>query len=175
MRYATDVSHLALETRALLFPLLAASLAFSAACGNDDGGPVPDAGPRDSGIGGNMDGGDDGCAEATFSSIHTTILGTARCATLGCHAGQNPQGELDLSGGASSAFEELIAQGTFRADSAAQYPNRVTPGDPSASFLWIKISEDNAPGGRMPLVPPFLEPCNLTAIETWIQNGAMNN
>lgn len=143
----------------------------SVACGNDDGGDPP-AGGADASV---TDGGGDGCAsiQPTFTSIYDNILNTTQgsmsCATQFCH-GSGASGGLNFTldkGAVHTALLGPAAGGGGR--------NRVQPNDSANSWLHVKVTDPNAPGGRMPLGAPALPACQITAIQQWIDNGAQNN
>lgn len=146
---------------------LATCLASALACGNDNGGAIEDAGMAP-GV----------CTtEATFTSIHDTLLSTSRCALSGCHAGQNAGGDLDFEMGKQAVYDALLTGGTANANANADYPNRVVADDPATSYFFLKVSEVMPPGGmsgRMPPGPP-LDDCQIQAIQDWIQGGAPND
>jgi hypothetical protein len=148
-----------------------------AACGNDNGGDVPDGGA-------NADAGPDAACEIepTFTSLHNKVLSSGSCVASGCHnsAAVNGQaGNLDLSGGSAAVYAELTTETS--AEVGAGLPNRVLPMNPNSSFLYRKLTEDDPPGtgGRMPLACTLLNTClpqcQLDAFEAWIQAGAANN
>lgn len=134
----------------------------------DGGESKTDAGTFDSGI-------EDDCLEPTFTSIYTERLSTTKyCASEGCH-------DLDTAGGgqnfklSQALVHDLLLSDTVNAVGSPMWPKRVVPGDPQSSFFWVKVSRDDAPLGRMPLAGVPLQPCDLAAIEQWIENGAMND
>lgn len=93
----------------------------------------------------------------------------ANCA--GCHGSEAPQSGFDVV--SDGLYERLLAP-------SLQVPEMpyITPGDPSQSYLWLKLTAgDGALGLQMPLdaqnVPRELGPGPLTDIETWINNGAL--
>ncbi|MCW8956087.1 MAG: hypothetical protein OQL09_04330 [Gammaproteobacteria bacterium] len=50
---------------------------------------------------------------------------------------------------------------------------RVNPGDPDNSYLVQKLEGTASTGGRMPLGRPALPSQQITAVRTWITNGAI--
>lgn len=162
-----------------LVVVVAASATGSAAtgCGNDDGGAIIDSGL--SADAQPSDGADVGTAcqvTGTFSSLHDGLFGTPTCVLSGCHDRPTQAGLLDMSQGPRGVFEELLLEGTGAPEVRAQIPNRVTPNNPSQSFLWRKITEADPPGfgSRMPL-GGILSPCEIDAVRSWIENGATND
>lgn len=89
----------------------------------------------------------------------------------GCHGGLSPQGSLSLQG--DDMYETIIGM-------SVQKPNMalITPGDPTQSYLWLKLTEaDGIAGFGMPIDPLAgvrkLNSGALADIETWILNGAL--
>ncbi len=144
------------------------ALAFSAC----DGGTTDD-GNADTGV--NDSGTNDPCLEANFTSIYTDRLHTTKyCAAAGCHDPQTAGGGQNYALTKAAVHDTLLSD-TVNSIGAPDYPKRVTPGDPDMSFLWIKLTRDDAPLGRMPLAKTPLQQCDLDAINTWITNGAMDD
>jgi hypothetical protein len=88
----------------------------------------------------------------------------------GCHGGEAPQGGFDLL--SEGAYERL-----FEASTQAPAMPFITPGEPSQSYLWIKLTGgDGLLGQTMPLdtslMPRPLPAGALADIETWIGSGA---
>lgn len=95
---------------------------------------------------------------------------SARCATLGCHAGAFPAAGLDLTAG--SAYANLVDV------DSTQVPTRkrVLPGDAGNSYLYQKLVNDSGIiGSPMPLGAFPLPAPELYRIERWIEQGASNN
>jgi hypothetical protein len=82
-----------------------------------------------------------------------------------CHP---PNGGMDL--GAEGAYENLV-----NVESVGFPPNnRIVPGQPMQSVLWLKVIHSGTYGLDMP--PDATIPTEqLTVIRTWIEQGAMNN
>ena len=104
---------------------------------------------------------------STLTSIQTNVF-TPRCA--GCHTGvgTNLPGAMNLTSEAASHAALVNVAGR-------QVPslNRVTPGNPSDSYLVRKL--EGGPdiiNGRMPAGGPFLEQTTIDSIRLWITNGA---
>lgn len=149
---------------ALLFSISLGAIA----CGNDDGGDPLDAGTGDSGN-------NNGCqVEANFTSIQNNLLNTVTCNpdTI-CH-GNPGEGGLNFKETQAAVHAALLGN-TANAQGATTAPKRVTPNDINASFLYVKIANDNAPGGRMPLGGAKLNQCIIDNIAAWINAGAPNN
>ncbi len=88
----------------------------------------------------------------------------------GCHDAATPNGELPLVG--PDAYAALLAAADI--DPAFM---RVVPNDLDASYLWLKLTNDDAiEGSPMPTSPVTgwrpLGSADLEAIRTWILDGA---
>lgn len=107
---------------------------------------------------------------STFSGHVMPILG-ARCATAGCHGNIAPAAGLDLT--PAVAYDNLMAYATQNPDMA-----RVTPGNPTNSYLIKKLETNGLSGLQMPLDPSSpsmstpLSPDEIDVIRTWISYGA---
>ena len=102
-----------------------------------------------------------------MTSIQTNVF-TPRCA--GCHTGvgANLPGAMNLTNEAAS-HAALVNVASRQVPSL----NRVTPTNPSDSYLIRKLEGD--PGivdGRMPAGGPFLDQTTIDSIRLWITNGA---
>ena len=110
-----------------------------------------------------------GTVQPTLSSIQEHVF-TTTCALSGCHAPPAPQLDLDLSSG--QAHAHLV--GTASAEQPAR--NRVTPGDPTDSYLYMKITGDaRIAGDPMPLGGAPLPADEVQAIRAWIEAGAADD
>jgi hypothetical protein len=108
----------------------------------------------------------------TFTDIQATIFNTS-CAFSQCHAGSNPppppQG-LNLSAG--QAYANLVGVPSQEQPSL----NRIEPGDPDNSYLYLKITGDpSISGQRMPLTGGPLSDAQIQLVRDWILDGAPNN
>ncbi|MBX9766147.1 MAG: c-type cytochrome [Bdellovibrionales bacterium] len=90
-----------------------------------------------------------GVLEPKFASINRMILQTD---CLGCHNSANPSGGVSFSTYASTM-------------------NTVQAGNVNASALYQSV----IPTGTMPKGGAKLSASEVSAIQTWIQNGALNN
>ncbi len=89
-----------------------------------------------------------------------------------CHQGTAPNAVLSLE--ADKAYDQLV---NVPARQSCAPELRVTPGDPGASVLFLKISGTTC-GGRMPPASPTYfdrEPDKLATVRTWIEQGAQDN
>ncbi len=99
---------------------------------------------------------------------------TASCALSGCHAGQFPAQQLNLSSPASVKSTAINVGSNERPGVL-----RIRPldDDTAASYLVCKIVEV-CPGrvlARMPLTgPPYLSAVVIDSIRTWIRQGALD-
>ncbi len=92
--------------------------------------------------------------KATYSSIRSIIF-EARC--VGCHSGPKPKGDLDLT-----TYRKIFSSSGV-----------VTPGEPLESSLLQRLLSDTDPMPPKPR-PPVTE-TEITVIEAWIKNGALEN
>jgi hypothetical protein len=91
------------------------------------------------------------------------------CAFSGCHLGAESEEGMDLSPGVSYANIVNVA--------SRQVPSldRVEPGDPEASYLFLKLNDRaDEVGGDETRMPPelFLSAPELEMFEQWITEGA---
>jgi hypothetical protein len=106
--------------------------------------------------------------QPALSSIQTNIF-TPKCAIPGCHAGGAPAGQLSLQ--ANASFNNLV-----NVVSNGYAPRvRVVPNNANNSVLYLKIIGNAAVGAQMPSGRPPLSATEMSAIQTWINNGAQNN
>jgi hypothetical protein len=122
------------------------------------------------GAGGGDDDGDDGGGgglQPTLQSIQANVFGPI-CAQAGCHVGASAQQGLMLDS-VDNSFQDLVDIASTEAPSLL----RVSPGNPDNSYLVHKIEgRSTIVGAQMPLNQPALSEPQITAIRTWIQNGA---
>jgi len=106
-------------------------------------------------------------SEPVSYAAHLEPLVIARC--LGCHEAEEPEAELVLEEG--RGYEALVGRRSEQAPSMAL----VSPGDPAASYLWLKL-EHRAPHGKgMPRTltgSKVLPPAELELYRRWIEGGA---
>ena len=98
-----------------------------------------------------------------FSDVQAVL--NNNCAFSSCHAGtQLP----NMSAG--QAYANLVNQPSFQGD------DYIEPGDPSASYLFRKISGGpNINGVRMPFPGGYLSDTVIDSIGAWISRGAPND
>lgn len=101
-----------------------------------------------------------------LASIQSNVF-TPICTT--CHSGAAAPLGLRLDEGAS--FAMLVNAPSVEVPAL----NRVTPGDPDASYLIQKIEGTASVGGRMPLGGPALPQETIAVIRQWIANGAQES
>ncbi len=106
---------------------------------------------------------------ARFSAIQSEIFNN-KCALSGCHVGGGNQlpGVLDLREG--MAFQNLVGVQSIENPSL----NRIEPGMPDSSYLFLKITGNNIVGAQMPFGRDPLPEREIEAIRKWI-SGAANN
>jgi hypothetical protein len=98
-------------------------------------------------------------------SEHVQPILDVRCATAGCHGEIAPAAELDLTQG--SSYDNLMLPSTQNPDVP-----RVTPGNPTNSYLITKLTGNGIAGMQMPLGALPLTPDEIDVIRTWISYGA---
>jgi hypothetical protein len=100
---------------------------------------------------------------------------TQNCAFAGCHAGPTPAAGLNLEAG--QAYANLVGVPSRQVPNLLL--NRVEPGDPVNSYLFMKHSGDpRIANSRMPLTNPLFFDQNPDLLELerlWIRQGATNN
>jgi hypothetical protein len=92
----------------------------------------------------------------------------------GCHGGTEPQADFDLA--SDGVYDRLLGPSTQKPGM-----NFIEPGDPSRSYLWLKLvavtGDGTVDGFPMPIDPLAgtrrLSEGALADIETWITNGAL--
>ena len=95
-----------------------------------------------------------------------------RCAVGGCHSIATHQAGLTLD--PTRAYESLVGVPSTLRPSV----NRVSPGDPSQSWLVTMISADDVARqnfSRMPLATQPLTVNQIATIVRWIEQGAQRN
>lgn len=91
----------------------------------------------------------------------------------GCHSGTEPAAGLDIL--SEDVYEALLENSTQLPDMKL-----IEPGDPMASYLFLKlIDDDQIEGNPMPFNPltgeGSLTQAEISDIETWIINGAIED
>lgn len=124
-----------------------------------------DTGEADGGFDAGMDAGDDATGDAggaaTWSEVDEILL--MECA--GCHYSM-PAG-LALA----AAYDNLVDVASTQAPGY----DRVEPGDPEASYLWLKVTgthSDVGSGSQMPQGGALTDD-ELATIRSWIEGGAL--
>ncbi len=112
--------------------------------------------------------GSTGPVDASFAAVQTIF--DNHCS---CHlAAPNPiaNGNMELTAGKS--YMNIVSVKANQATTT----NRVEPGDPMASYLWLKLTNqfNTVPGGGPDPMPlgPALSQSQLDSIEAWIADGA---
>lgn len=108
--------------------------------------------------------------QPTLSSIQANIF-TPKCVNAGCH----PGGGAPMSLANGQSYNTLVGPGGTGVTSSGYAPLlRVSPGNAANSVLYLKVSGTTL-GTIMPVGRPPLSAAEVTAIQTWINNGAQNN
>ena len=113
-------------------------------------------------------------SSASFELIQTQLL-TPSCATVGCHAGSAPQGELALT--ADVAYEKLVGVTPTNPNARADGLKRVRAGIPDSSLLYHKLvfppgHHARDYGNPMPTGTVGVSPGQLEFVKQWILAGA---
>jgi hypothetical protein len=107
--------------------------------------------------------------EATFAAVQSQIF-TPSCALSGCHNSTSQASGLDLTAG--SAYGNIVNV----ASSEQPGVDRIEPGEPSESYLYLKVTGDSSiSGSRMPLGRPALSGDLIDLLRDWIEDGAPDN
>lgn len=101
----------------------------------------------------------------SIEGLHQQIF-MPKCATSGCHDGHFEPDFRTIQ----STYTTLVRANVIK--QVNPYKQRVVPGDTSLSWLWNRITTNDAVLGRMPLYSPSLTEMELHNIKTWILNGA---
>lgn len=116
------------------------------------------------------DGPPPGSAGSTFDVIQQTIF-NPNCLGGGCHNTTDRANNLVLEPGQS--FDNLVNVLSFDAAARAAGLLRVAPGNPDASFLFIKVTGPTpGQGTRMPQGAAPLSSDDIALIQEWILAGA---
>jgi hypothetical protein len=104
---------------------------------------------------------------STFSAIQSQVFNASGCNASGCHSGNNPASNLDLSVG--NAYNNLVEVTSVLVPSK----RRVDRNNSSESVLVEILRGTVAP--RMPLGGTPLSSATIDSIAKWIDEGALNN
>jgi hypothetical protein len=106
----------------------------------------------------------------TLADVQSQVF-TPNCLTAFCHTSSAQAGGMVLEDGAS--YAALVNVPAVNFDAANNGLVRVKPGDPDASFLYIKLTAPTLPqGSRMPMGLPPLSDNLIALVRTWIAQGA---
>jgi len=105
--------------------------------------------------------------DAVSYSAHLEPLVIAHC--LGCHESEEPKAKLVL--GSGEGYGQLVGRRSVQVPEMAL----VEPGDPDASYLWLKLQHRAPEGKGMPRTltgTKKLRPAELELYRRWIEDGA---
>jgi hypothetical protein len=105
---------------------------------------------------------------ATFTRVQNEIF-TPTCARIGCHDLLGQQSQQVLIAG--RAYANIVNVPSVEMPSL----NRVTPNDPTSSYLYRKITGAGITGDRMPQSLPPLTDAQIALVRDWIRRGAPND
>ena len=100
-------------------------------------------------------------------SAHLEPLVIAHC--LGCHDSEEPKAKLVLDPG--EGYGQLVGRRSIQKPEMTL----VEPGDPDASYLWLKLQHRAPEGKGMPRTltgTKKLRPAELELYRRWIEGGA---
>jgi hypothetical protein len=105
---------------------------------------------------------------ATFTRVQSEVF-TPTCASIGCHDPLGQSSQMILTSGRAYAMIVNVP--------SVEMPNlsRVQPNDPTASYLYRKITGAGITGERMPLSLPPLSDEKIKLVRDWIRRGAPND
>lgn len=101
----------------------------------------------------------------TIEGLHQQIF-SVKCATSGCHDGSFEPDFRTIQ----SSYTTLVRANVVKQVDPFSY--RVEPGNKEKSWLWERITTDDAVLGKMPLYSDALSQEELDNIAAWIDNGA---
>jgi hypothetical protein len=105
---------------------------------------------------------------ATFTRVQAEVF-TPTCTTIACHDPLGQQSQMVLTAG--RAYSNTVGVASVEMPSL----QRVTPGDPTNSYLYRKITGAGITGDRMPLQQPPLSDDKIALVRDWIRRGAPND
>ncbi|MBM4345122.1 MAG: hypothetical protein FJ100_17260 [Deltaproteobacteria bacterium] len=108
-----------------------------------------------------------------LSVLHAEIFSKS-CTNSACHGEGTGAGNLSLKDAATS-YTQLVGKESGEIDDAGKPLNRVEPGKPDKSVLWIVL--DRPFGKAKAGMPPGarLDPYKVDAVKAWIAAGAKND
>ncbi len=101
-----------------------------------------------------------------LEGLHKSIF-SLKCANPTCHDGSFEPDFRTIQ----STYASLVYHPVTKNDDDETYKYRVWPGEPDSSWLYRRITGDEQLG-RMPLYAEPLSTTEISAIKTWIENGA---
>ncbi|RME50303.1 MAG: hypothetical protein D6795_10310 [Deltaproteobacteria bacterium] len=116
-------------------------------------------------------GGSSSALPATFSEVQSKIF-VSSCAFSQCHGQGSRQGGLNLDPAEGDVYAEIVGVPSTEVPDL----NRIEPGSPQESYLYLKLIDDPAiTGALMPLTGGPLDADRLESIRSWIESGAQND
>lgn len=107
--------------------------------------------------------------DATYTEISTQIFDVS----CSCHLSATGSGGQYVVLASDQAYLNLVSQPSSQNSTFL----RVNPGNPTDSYLYMKIiGDERISGQRMPRNgPPYLTDEQIESIRKWIADGAQNN
>ncbi len=106
--------------------------------------------------------------EPTFDSISAKVFEVS-CIDSGCHSASSAVGNLVLEG--PEVYDSLLNEPCDNPLAIVEGLRRVTPGDETASLLYLKITDPVGMGQPMP-PSVSLDDATIDVIAEWIRNSA---
>ncbi|HMA19074.1 MAG TPA: hypothetical protein VKS03_11605 [Thermoanaerobaculia bacterium] len=148
-----------------VYAFLIAVCLLPVGCGDEklvtepEGTPTPAAGPTPT-----------PAPLATFTRVQNEVF-TPKCALSGCHLGPASLAQEGLVLASGSAYDNIVMMRSNQNPSIF----RVTPFDPTNSYLWRKISPGQPiVGERMPQMGSISD-AERQLVTDWILGGALRN
>jgi hypothetical protein len=121
-------------------------------------------------------------SQTTFTSLGNDVFPLVSSRCVGCHVagGQAVLQGINMNyASAGDVYDSWVSQTSQCVTAATNgFGTRVVPGDAASSFLWNKVSGLPAGvvcGSQMPLGQTPLDAGELSIIEDWINQGAIEN
>ncbi len=109
----------------------------------------------------------------SFAEVYERVFVPGLCTESTCHGLENQGGRLDLSS-EEIAYEQLLEVAASGPGCVSTGWLRVVPGDAETSMLWLKLTPQNLPCGRlMPPTAAHLDEKEIELVRQWIEGGAL--
>jgi polyvinyl alcohol dehydrogenase (cytochrome) len=122
---------------------------------------------------GRCGGGGGGGGGTTFSAIYDDVIVGSGCTTASCHGPAPGRGGLSMSTRAE-AYANLVNVPAMGGACAPAGLDRVAPGNPDQSLLYLKVARTPPCGGPMPPATALTDDA-VARIRMWVAAGAPND